>query len=121
MATDEHILELSDLEPQRRKLVIDGAVYELLSVKDFGPRDHAWFSSRSERIGELLGIDELTDVQDAELRNLFLQFVERVTGQADVAARLSYTQQVKVFTFWSQGFMEAMGVSPSPSPLTGAN
>jgi hypothetical protein len=119
MADNDHILELSDLEPQRRKLVLDGAVHELLSFKDFGPRDHAWFSSRSERIAELLIVEELTDAQDAELHDLFTTFVVKVTGQADVAASLSYMQKVQVFTFWSAGFTKAMGLSPSPSPLTG--
>lgn len=123
MANDTPILELSDLEPTRQKVSFEGGVYELLTVKDFGPRTHAWFSSRVGRINELVSKKDLTRKQETELEGLFAEFVERVVLGAPkgFSKQLSYLQKVQVFNFWSEGFTRAMGSLPSQnqSPSTG--
>jgi len=110
MADDNVILDLSTLAPERKKIRVDGQLYELAVMDDFGLRDQQWISSRARDMWKGLDADKIEELDEEAVEFTLDQIVDKIVAQLprESIVKLSISQKTQILSV----FIKHAGVSP---------
>jgi hypothetical protein len=106
----DKVLTLSTLEPDRPKVSIDNAEFEMAIIGDFGIRDLARLQRLAKKIAGIREhIGDATETEIEELERDLDQFVKTVIRKLpeDVFAKLNFPAKMAVMEAFSKALPEA--------------
>jgi len=100
---DKYLMDITLDEPERQQIRIDGEVYDIAVLDDFGPEGFLWITSAGKKIGKLFDQDYSEEGAE-ELATLLDETVSRLIPKLrpETLAKIPTLKKFRMIMFFAE-------------------